>query len=97
MKIIDELDFTNFNKSPKWIVGYSDVTVLHNHINQNFNIETLHATMPINVPTNTKESLESLKNALFGIDLCYGFAAHQMNRNGISEGEIVGGNLYLLK
>jgi muramoyltetrapeptide carboxypeptidase len=96
VKIIDELDFTNFKESPKWIVGYSDVTVLHNHINHNFNIETLHATMPINFITNTKESLDSLKNALFGESVAYNFDSHQMNRNGYAEGEIVGGNLSII-
>jgi len=96
IKIIDELDFAQFCKFPKWIVGYSDVTVLHNHINQNFNIETLHATMPINFPTNTLESLDSLKNALFGKELSFEFDAHQMNRNGVAKGEVVGGNLSIL-
>jgi len=96
VKIIDELDFTSFQESPKWLVGYSDVTVLHNHINQNFNIETLHATMPINFSTNTKESLESLKKALSGEDLGYEFGKHPMNRNGSAAGEIVGGNLSII-
>ncbi len=96
VKIIDELDFSNFQKNPKWIVGYSDVTVLHNHINQNFNIETLHATMPINFSTNTKESLDSLQKALFGEKLGYEFDTHQMNRNGKAVGELVGGNLSIV-
>lgn len=96
VKIIDKLDFTHFKKTPKWVVGYSDVTVLHNHINQNFNVETLHATMPINFTTNTKESLESLKTALFGGILHYKFAAHKMNRAGNENGEIIGGNLSII-
>ncbi|MDG1476447.1 MAG: LD-carboxypeptidase [Vicingaceae bacterium] len=96
VKIIDELDFTSFKNNPKWIVGYSDVTVLHDHINQNFNVETLHATMPINFPSNTKQSLDSLKNALFGENLNYDFDTNQMNRNGDAEGEVVGGNLSII-
>lgn len=96
VKIIDELDFAKFCTYSKWIVGYSDVTVLHNHINQNFNIQTLHATMPINFPTNTVESLESLKRGLFGEELSYKFKSHTMNRDGVVEGEIVGGNLSIL-
>ncbi len=96
VKIIGELDFTNYINNPKWLVGYSDVTVLHNHINQNFNIETLHATMPINFTTNTNESLESLKNALFGESLVYEFATHKMNVSGVAEGEVVGGNLSIV-
>mgnify|MGYP002713338979 CR=1 FL=1 len=59
VKIIDQLNFTRFKEYPKWIIGYSDVTVLHSHIH-NLGIETLHATMPINVTKNSKEALISL-------------------------------------
>lgn len=96
VQLIDRLDFSKFIKFPKWIVGYSDVTVLHNHINQNFNIQTLHATMPINFSTNTKESLESMSAALFGEELAYDFESHELNRKGIAEGKLVGGNLSLI-
>ena len=96
VKIIDSIDFTEFKKHPKWIVGYSDVTVLHNHINQNFNIQTLHATMPINFSTNSAESLQSLKNALFGEKLSYQFDTHLLNRKGEAAGELVGGNLSII-
>jgi len=96
VKIIDEIHFSKFIESPKWIVGYSDVTVLHNHINQNFNIETLHATMPINFKTNTQESLTSLKKALFGEALNYEFDAHSLNRKGKCKGILVGGNLSII-
>tara|TARA_B100000809_G_scaffold264452_1_gene320305 strand:+ start:5801 stop:6697 length:897 start_codon:yes stop_codon:yes gene_type:complete len=96
VKIIDELDFSKFIIQPKWIVGYSDVTVLHNHINQNFNIQTLHATMPINFTTNTSDSLESLKMAFFGEKLVYDFEQHKLNRKGEGKGVIVGGNLSIV-
>jgi len=96
VKIIDELDFSRFIQNSKWVVGYSDVTVFHNHINENFNIETLHATMPINFPVNTKKSLESLKSALFGEELKYEFGMHQYNKKGVGEGLLVGGNLSII-
>ncbi|PCJ25387.1 MAG: LD-carboxypeptidase [Flavobacteriales bacterium] len=96
VKIIDELDFSKFIETPKWIVGYSDVTVLHNHINQNFSIQTLHATMPINFAENSKESLESLRNALFGEKLSYDFDSHKLNQKGNTEGILVGGNLSII-
>ena len=48
LRIIDQIDFTEFNKNPKWIIGYSDITVLHSHIHTNCHVATLHATMPIN-------------------------------------------------
>ncbi|HEY9083173.1 MAG TPA: LD-carboxypeptidase [Vicingaceae bacterium] len=96
VQLIDEIDFSQFKKQPKWIVGYSDVTVLHNHINQNFGIATLHATMPINFSTNTQEALQSLKDALFGDVLSHQCASHPYNRLGEAKGELVGGNLSIL-
>jgi muramoyltetrapeptide carboxypeptidase len=97
MKIIDELDFTNFKKNPKWIVGYSDITVLHNHIH-NFNIETIHAVMLQGIPKCTSESKTSLKKALFGETLTYEIDKNESNKNADSvvEGILVGGNLSIL-
>jgi len=96
MRIIDKLDFSQFIKHPKWIAGYSDVTVLHSHINANFGTETLHGTMPINFFTNTPEALESLRKALFGEKLSYVAEKHSLNRTGTTEGIITGGNLSIL-
>ena len=64
VRIIDKLDFTTFKKHPKWLIGYSDITVLHNHIH-NFGIETLHATMPLNVLKNTEQAITTLKKSIF--------------------------------
>lgn len=96
VQLIDEIDFSKFKKHPKWIVGFSDVTVLHNHINQNFSIETLHASMPINFTTNTKESLESLKETLFGALPIYTSDTDELNRIGKAQGILVGGNLSII-
>jgi len=96
VKIIDELDFSSFIKNPKWIIGYSDVTVLHNHINQNFSIQTLHAAMPFGFKDNSAEALTSIKQVIFGEQLNYEFDAHKLNRNGVGEGELVGGNLSII-
>jgi muramoyltetrapeptide carboxypeptidase len=95
LRIIDSLDFTLFQKHPKWIVGYSDVTVFHSHIHTHTGIETLHATMPINFEKDA-ESLILLKKALFGEAPNYTLPSHPLNRNGESKGIIVGGNLSLL-
>lgn len=95
VKIIDKLDFTEFIKQPKWIIGYSDVTVLHSHIH-NFGIETLHATMPLNVAKNNNEALITLKNSLFGNFFYYEIKASKENKIGIASGELVGGNLSIL-
>lgn len=95
IKIIDQLNFTRFKEHPKWIIGYSDITVLHSHIH-NLGIETLHATMPINVTKNSKEALTSLKNSLFGKVIFYEINATKENKTGIVSGELVGGNLSIL-
>ena len=95
VQIIDSIDFTNLKKNSKWIVGYSDVTVLHSHLN-NLGIASLHATMPINFESNTKGSLSSLKNSLFGNLNRIECKTHPLNKFGKIEGDIVGGNLSIL-
>ena len=95
LRIIDKLDFKKFQEKPRWIIGYSDITVLHSHIHQNFEIETLHATMPINF-SKDEESVETLRKNLFGEEIIYKINSHPLNRKGNAEGELVGGNLSLL-
>lgn len=94
VRIIDKIDFTRFRQHPKWIIGYSDITVLHSHIH-NFGIQTLHATMPINFTKNA-EATETLRKALFGEKLSYEVGSHSLNRKGNAEAELTGGNLSLL-
>lgn len=99
VQLIDKIDFSRFAKYPKWVVGYSDVTVLHNHINQNFGIETLHATMPINFPkSGENDATKSLKKALFGEQLHYEFETEPQSILNFEEMQapIVGGNLSIL-
>lgn len=97
LRIIDKLNFTQFKQYPKWVIGYSDITVLHSHIHT-LGIATLHATMPINFTKNT-EAAESLRKALFGENIFYETPVHPLNRyvsGSTVDGEIVGGNLSLL-
>ncbi|HEY0045079.1 MAG TPA: LD-carboxypeptidase [Flavobacterium sp.] len=95
VRIIDRINFTNFKKKPKWIIGFSDVTVLHSHVN-NMNIETLHAVMALSVATATPAAIESFRKALFGEKISYKIPAHAFNREGKVSGELVGGNLSVL-
>ncbi|SDX60613.1 muramoyltetrapeptide carboxypeptidase [Lutibacter oricola] len=92
VRIIDKLDFTEFKKNPKWIIGYSDVTVLHSHVH-NLGFQTLHATMPINVESNSENALSSLKSALFGESISYKITSSKENKIGNTKGVLVGGNL----
>ena len=94
-RIVDNINFSNLKNNPKWIIGYSDVTSLHTHLN-NLQISTLHATMPINIPLNTKSSLESLHSCLFNNSNSISCDSHLLNREGVISGEIVGGNLSVL-
>lgn len=96
VRIIDKLDFSKFKKNPKWIIGYSDITVLHSHIH-NFGIETLHAQMCLEIQNKTAETSESIRKVLFGKDYTI-----EMGRTdsfaslGILKGELIGGNLSVL-
>jgi len=95
VRLMDQLDFSTFVKQPKWIAGFSDVTVLHSHINR-LNISSLHSTMPISFANNTKEALESLRKGLFGQVDSIQINSHPLNRTGIATAPIVGGNLSIL-
>jgi muramoyltetrapeptide carboxypeptidase len=95
VKMIDLLDFGTFIKKPKWICGFSDLTVLHSHIQNNFNIHTIHSCMPVTMGQDNKSDY-SLKEALFGAAINYSFPNHVLNRNSNVEGIVVGGNLSVL-
>ena len=96
VRIIDLIDFRKFIKNPKWIVGFSDITILHAHLEKVYNIASIHSIMPINFPESIPEALESLRKALFGEPLFYKIQTHQFNRIGQAEGVLVGGNLSLI-
>jgi muramoyltetrapeptide carboxypeptidase len=96
VRIMDDLDLSAFMDHPKWIVGFSDLTFLHAQLNSNIGVETIHATMPLTMPANTPEAVDSLRRALFGEKLSYEFSAHPLNRNGVMQGELIGGNLSIL-
>ena len=95
VRMIDLLDFTKFKQSPKWIVGFSDVTVIHSYLNR-LNIASIHGAMPVTVGKASVESIESLRKALFGESLKYEIPFSPANRLGNAKGEIVGGNLSIL-
>lgn len=96
IRIIDRLDLSTFAASPKWLIGFSDITVLHSHIQALYGIETIHGQMPLNVPDATKVSLTSLRAALFGEELDYQYKSDLQNRPGTASGILTGGNLTLL-
>tara|TARA_B100000497_G_scaffold50576_1_gene58298 strand:+ start:258 stop:1223 length:966 start_codon:yes stop_codon:yes gene_type:complete len=98
VRIIDKLNFDNYLKNPKWIIGFSDITVIHNKLNF-LNSESIHAMMITGFEDigQNNDSLSKLKNVLFGDSLSYSIASNKNNKTGKSEGIIVGGNLTLIQ
>lgn len=96
-RIIDLLTFENLHTKPKWIIGYSDITTFHCHINQNSTRPTIHAVMPSGFNSCTLESLRSLQFILFGKMLHYQFPSFHLNKYGVAHGVLVGGNLSILQ
>lgn len=97
-RIIDKLDFSHFRQHPKWVCGYSDITVFHSHVQQNFQTATLHATMPINVTEENTQTpaVQSFLAALTGKPLTYEIAPHPLSRQKEFSGILTGGNLSML-
>lgn len=97
VRIIDKLDFSQFQKVPKWIIGYSDVTVLHSHIH-NLGVETLHAQIGENIEKKSEETRNSIHKSLFGEKHSISFPSEKFIKNSIGKasGQLVGGNLSIL-
>lgn len=97
MRIIDKIDFSKFRESPKWLIGFSDITVLHAALTNN-GFASLHGVMAkaIAHELNNKPSVDALKNVLFGEKVSYDFPSSGYNRRGAASGTLVGGNLSLL-
>ncbi|MES2837467.1 MAG: LD-carboxypeptidase [Bacteroidota bacterium] len=98
MRIIDALDFSKFKQNPKWIIGYSDVTVLHSHLQHVVGVKSIHASMPINFVTEGEnEAMKTLHQALTGNLKHYEFENNNsLNKKGNAKAELVGGNLSLI-
>ncbi len=98
VRIVDDLDFSKFYEHPKWIIGYSDITVFHNKLHD-LGFESIHGQMPLTLHLDDpiqKKSILSLHDALFGKKLNYKLSSSKSNRLGESTGQVVGGNLSLV-
>ena len=99
VRIVDQIDFSSLEKNPKWLIGFSDITVLHSHLNIHHGICTLHAPMMINLMNDKRneEAASKIIDIITGKNIRYSEKnLNALNRNGICEGELVGGNLSLL-
>ena len=104
MKIIDKINFKKFAAKPKWIIGFSDATVFHLHINTNLRVGTIHSKMCNSFPANWAnalplqiDSINSIKKCLTGDKIEYFADTDEQNKFGVAEGELIGGNLSILQ
>ena len=104
VRIIDKIDFSQFEKNPKWIIGFSDATVFHVHINHNYGIATIHSKMCNSFPDSFAKaepaqiaSIESIRQCLVGERMKYECKANVHNRQGEGIGDLVGGNLSIIE
>ncbi|MCC6290331.1 MAG: LD-carboxypeptidase [Chitinophagaceae bacterium] len=104
VRIIDNIDFSKFHLKPKWIIGFSDITVIHAHINSNYKAASIHSKMCNSFPEDWSkaepvqiQTIQSIKDALTGVKMVYKTAGNEKNRRGITEAALVGGNLKMLE
>lgn len=98
VRIIDDIDFSVFKLQPKWIIGYSDITVLHNKLHE-MGYQSIHGQMPLTLNLDEplqRESMQTLYQSLFGRNLQYKLRSSELNRKGESSGQLVGGNLSIV-
>lgn len=101
VRFIDQIEWKRFQKNPKWLIGFSDITAIHSHANKIVEVETLHAPMGLTLPKVNTNCLSVIKDALFGQRLRYtvskqAAAMEKLNRAGSARGQLVGGNLSML-
>lgn len=104
VRIVDRLDLSGLSNYPKWVIGFSDITVLHSHIHRNLNMASIHSKMCNSFPDDWSKadpvqmaSILSIRQALTGAAIQYPFVPHEKNRTGVAEGLLVGGNLKTLE
>lgn len=96
VRMIDKVNFDRLKENPKWIIGFSDITLLHAHVWANYGLQSIHGQMPVNIPDASAKSLQTLKSALFGHGVSYHYKPHGQFIAGEASGILVGGNLSLL-
>ena len=99
VRIIDRVNWDNFKKNPKWLIGFSDITIIQSHVLINCGTESLHAPMAFNFKKSSSESINNLKKILYGESIAYHVPENiysDFNRHGNAKGILAGGNLSLL-
>ena len=97
VRMIRNIDFARFKVTPKWIVGFSDITIFHSYLNHILHCESLHAIMPVSFDKpDAGTAIDTLRKALFGQKPDYAVVPNALNRSGYARGELAGGNLSIL-
>lgn len=98
VRMIDKVDFTPLEKNPKWLIGYSDVTVILNHVYFKHSVATLHAIMPVNIKKEIyfSSAIESLFSLLFGQTFSFTSTSDFAQKDCKVKGRVIGGNLSVL-
>lgn len=95
-RIIDNISFKKFRKNPKWLIGFSDITILHCHVLSNFKIASIHGPMAAAFNAGENDFIHTLHESIIGDKTYYTCEAHAYNKTGSATGKLVGGNLALL-
>ena len=95
VQIVDKIQWASFLRDPKWVVGFSDVTVFHQRI-QKMDLQSIHASMPLNFQDNSPEALSTLLSAIRGEKTLFSIPSDPSNKVGKAKGVLVGGNLSIL-
>ncbi len=97
IRIIDQIDFSYFQQHPKWLCGYSDLTVIHSFVHTQFQLPTMHCEMCIDLKYGTQDrAAETIKRSFKGRPIDYKSEIHRLNRKGEIQGILIGGNLSLI-
>lgn len=98
VRILDKLDYSKFKQHPKWIIGYSDITALHNQVH-NEGYQSIHALMCVSLTediNDIKETVDTFRSTIFGNPVSYTLEGSAYNKVGKASGPLVGGNLTML-
>ena len=95
VRIVDSLNWANMLREPKWLVGYSDITVFHQRLNK-LGVQSIHGTMPFNFGSNSNQALTSLFSALENTNYTISAKINENNCHGKANGMLIGGNLSIV-
>ena len=95
IRLVDRINWANMLREPKWLIGFSDITVFHHRLNK-LGVQSIHGSMPINFEKNTEAALTTLVNTLKGSWPQFLLPSNQCNKVGIATGNLIGGNLSIV-